>query len=128
MRSVFAGAAAIAMVGAAPAPPFEVRFEDVTRAAGIVFKHERAASSEKLYLETMGAGGAGSTTTRTASWTRSSRTAAPPALQAGDPAAARPSSQQRRRHLHRRDGQERSAVGPGFFFMGVAVGDYDNDG
>ena len=39
-----------------PAPSFDIRFEDVSEAAGIRFHHERAASVEKLYLETMGAG------------------------------------------------------------------------
>jgi hypothetical protein len=38
------------------ANPFKVQFQDVTREAGIHFHHERAASPEKLYLETMGAG------------------------------------------------------------------------
>jgi hypothetical protein len=36
--------------------PFNVRFRDVTNASGIRFHHERAASEEKLYIETMGAG------------------------------------------------------------------------
>src|SRR5271154_3790841 len=36
--------------------PAGVRFQDVTKAAGIRFHHERAESAEKLYLETMGAG------------------------------------------------------------------------
>ncbi len=34
----------------------DVQFRDVTEAAGIHFRHERAASDQKLYLETMGAG------------------------------------------------------------------------
>ena len=38
------------------ANPFHVQFQDVTRDAGIHFHHERAASAEKLYVETMGAG------------------------------------------------------------------------
>ncbi len=36
--------------------PFDVRFRDVTKASGICFHHERAASDQKLYVETMGAG------------------------------------------------------------------------
>ena len=36
--------------------PFGVLFRDVTVTAGIHFRHERAASEQKLYLETMGAG------------------------------------------------------------------------
>src|SRR5262249_54523433 len=42
--------------GGATLNPFGVHFRDVTNAAGIHFHHERAASDEKLYLETMGAG------------------------------------------------------------------------
>src|SRR6266478_515289 len=38
------------------ANPFGVQFHDVTKQAGIHFHHERAASGQKLYLETMGAG------------------------------------------------------------------------
>ena len=38
------------------ANPSGVQFRDVTAAAGIHFRHERAASDQKLYLETMGAG------------------------------------------------------------------------
>jgi hypothetical protein len=40
------------------ANPHAVRFDDVTRASGIRFRHERAASPEKLYPETLGAGAA----------------------------------------------------------------------
>jgi hypothetical protein len=38
------------------ANPFNVQFRDVTSASGIHFHHERAASEQKLYTETMGAG------------------------------------------------------------------------
>ena len=38
------------------ANPFGVQSHDVTKQAGIHFHHERAASGQKLYLETMGAG------------------------------------------------------------------------
>jgi enediyne biosynthesis protein E4 len=38
------------------ANPYDVQFQDVTAASGIHFRHERAASEQKLYLETMGAG------------------------------------------------------------------------
>jgi hypothetical protein len=40
----------------AAANPFGVEFHDVTKAAGIDFHHERAASEARLYTETMGAG------------------------------------------------------------------------
>jgi hypothetical protein len=36
--------------------PFHVQFRDVTKTSGIRFHHERAASDQKLYTETMGAG------------------------------------------------------------------------
>jgi hypothetical protein len=36
--------------------PFQVQFREVTKASGIRFHHERAASEQKLYTETMGAG------------------------------------------------------------------------
>ena len=38
------------------ANPFNIRFRDVTREAGINFHHERAQSPQRLYPETMGAG------------------------------------------------------------------------
>jgi enediyne biosynthesis protein E4 len=41
---------------AAEANPFHVQFREATTEAGIHFHHERAASDQKLYLETMGAG------------------------------------------------------------------------
>src|SRR5271165_930708 len=36
--------------------PFGVEFQDVTQESGIHFHHERAASEERLYVETMGSG------------------------------------------------------------------------
>ena len=41
----------------APTSVVEVRFTDVTTAAGVVFQHEAGASGKKWYPETMGAGG-----------------------------------------------------------------------
>src|SRR5687768_18089841 len=49
-------AGAVASTDSRNANPFDVQFEDVTRKAGITFRHERAASPEKLYPETLGAG------------------------------------------------------------------------
>ena len=40
--------------GAAPAP--DVQFTDITQAAGIDFKHENSATSNKYLVETMGGG------------------------------------------------------------------------
>jgi hypothetical protein len=45
-----------APASAPAANPWNVQFSDVTAASGIRFMHERAASPEKLVVETMGAG------------------------------------------------------------------------
>jgi len=128
VRSALA-AAAIAMVGAAPAPSFDVRFEDVTRAAGIAFRHERAASSEKLYLETMGAGvgwldydqdGFLDAFFANSGATPHFKPAAPP-----QPALYRSNGDGTFTDVTAKAGL---AVGPGHFFFGAAAGDYDNDG
>lgn len=42
--------------GGGTANPYHVQFQDVTASSGIHFVHERAASSEKLVVETMGPG------------------------------------------------------------------------
>ncbi|MCY3965373.1 MAG: CRTAC1 family protein [Acidobacteria bacterium] len=109
--------------------PFEIRFEEVTERAGIRFHHERAASWEKLYVETMGAG---------VGWIDFDHdglldayfvnSGATPNFQPEEP--PQPA-------LYRNNGDgtftdftERAGlrVGPGFFFFGVAAGDYDDDG
>ncbi len=114
---------------AASAPAFGVRFDDVSQAAGIRFRHERAASSEKLYLETMGAGvgwidydqdsfldaffvNSGATPHFTPS--------APP-----QPALYRNNGDGSFSDVTQKAGL---GVGPGLFLFGVAAGDYDNDG
>src|SRR5580658_11029553 len=51
-RSLLAGASAA--LWATPRSP--VRFVDITKAAGITFRHENAASSQKYLIETMGSG------------------------------------------------------------------------
>jgi len=129
---VAGGALALAAVSwTAPPPdaPFPIRFDEVTRAAGIAFKHERAASAEKLYLETMGAG---------VGWLDFDQdgyldaffanSGATPHFKPDDP--PQPA-------LYRSNGdgtftdvtaQAGLRVGPGLFFFGVAAGDYDNDG
>jgi len=44
------------LTGAAGAPPPAVRFTDVTRSVGIDFRHESSATSNKYLVETMGGG------------------------------------------------------------------------
>ena len=105
----------------------DVKFVEITREAGINFRHTNAARGEKLLPETMGSGAAfldydgdgdadlflvNSTTWPDAKFD-------PPATQA----------------LYRNDGKGRfedvtkqAGLDKTFFGMGVAVGDYDNDG
>ncbi|HEV8043196.1 MAG TPA: VCBS repeat-containing protein, partial [Bryobacteraceae bacterium] len=123
-RSLLAGASA-AMLGAAPRP---IRFVDVAKSAGITFRHENAASNQKYLIETMGAGCA---------WIDYDQnglldlylvnSAATPAFKPAAPL---------RGALYRNNGDgtftdvtAKAGVGAeGLFGMGVAVGDYDNDG
>jgi hypothetical protein len=53
-RSIMAFGLVGCLMGATPAP--EVRFTDVTQSAGIDFKHENSATSSKYLVETMGGG------------------------------------------------------------------------
>ena len=54
---VCAWAAALACLDAAsPAPEVAMRFTDVSEAAGLSFKHESSATSNKYLIETMGGG------------------------------------------------------------------------
>ena len=123
-RSLLAGVSA-AMLGATPRP---VRFVDVAKSAGITFHHENAASKEKYMIETMGAGCA---------WIDYDQNGLldlylvnSAATQAFKPAAPL------RGALYRNNGDgtftdvtAKAGVGAeGLFGMGVAVGDYDNDG
>lgn len=114
---------------AASAPSFGVRFDDVSQPAGIRFRHERAASKEKLYLETMGAGvgwidydqdGFLDAFFANSGATPQFRPLAPP-----QPALYRNNGDGTFSDVTQKSGL---AVGPGLFFFGVAAGDYDNDG
>ncbi len=110
------------------ANPFKVQFEDVTREAGIHFHHERAASPEKLYLETMGAGVAWIDYNQDgyldAFFVNSGYT---PFFHPKDPP-------QPALYRNNHDGTFTDVTAAskihtdGTFFFGVAVGDYDNDG
>ncbi len=126
------GAAAVAPPlpwrAARAAPAAGVRFVDVARSAGIHFRHDNAASPQKFLIETMGAG---------CGWLDYDQdglldlylvqSAATPAYQPPRPL---------RGALYRNNGDgtftdvtARAGVGAeGVFGMGVAVGDFDNDG
>ena len=114
------------LFGLPPANP--VRFVDVATQAGITFHHENAASSEKYLVETMGSGCA---------WIDYDLNglfdlylvngAATQVVQPAKPP---------RGALYRNNGdgtftdvtEKAGVAAEGLFGMGVAVGDYDNDG
>jgi hypothetical protein len=108
--------------------PWGVHFRDVTAAAGIHFHHERAASEEKLYLETMGAGVAWLDYNQdgfmdlffvNSGWTPLFHPAKPP----------QPALYHNNGDGTFTDVTERAGIHTdGTFFFGVAAGDFDNDG
>lgn len=106
-----------------------VKFTDVTRQAGIDFIHENGAYGDKLLPETMGSGAAffdfDNDGDQDLLLVNSS-------LWPGRPLAGKPAPTMA---LYRNDGKghfENVTAGSGldvtFYGMGVAVGDYDNDG
>jgi hypothetical protein len=109
--------------------PFDIRFDEVSEAAGVDFHHERAQSDEKLYLETMGAG---------VGWIDYDQDGLLDAFFVNSGATPHftpdtPPQPALYRNLGNgtfTDVTERAGltVGPGFFFFGVTVGDYDRDG
>ncbi len=110
------------------ANPFSVQFHDVTKQAGIHFHHERAASDQKLYLETMGAGVA---------WIDYNRDGFLDAffVNSGYTPFFHPEKPPQPA-LYRNNGdgtftdvtQQAGIRADGTFFFGVAVADFDNDG
>jgi enediyne biosynthesis protein E4 len=112
----------------ADANPFRVEFRDVTREAGIHFRHERAASPQRLYPETMGAGVA---------WIDYNQDGYLDAffVNSGFTPFFHP-AQPPQPALYRNNGDgtftdvtaSSKIHSDGTFFFGVAVGDYDNDG
>ena len=108
--------------------PFGVQFHDVTQQAGIYFHHERAASDQKLYLETMGAGVA---------WLDYNQDGFLDAffVNSGYTPLFHPEKPPQPA-LYRNNGdgtftdvtQQAGIRADGTFFFGVAVGDFDNDG
>lgn len=108
--------------------PIEVTFVDVARAAGIRFQHDNAASTMKYLIETMGGGCA---------WIDYDQNGLFD-LYLVNSAATKAYTPKKplRAALYRNNGDgtftdvtEQAGVGAeGLFGMGVAVGDYDNDG
>ena len=111
----------------AQAPP-SVKFIDIAESAGIDFRHDNAASSEKYLIETMGSG---------CGWIDYNQDGLLD-LYLANGAATRlyKPSHPLRGALYRNNGDGtftdvtvKAGVGAeGLFGMGVAVGDYDNDG
>ena len=104
------------------------QFRDVTKEAGIHFHHERAASSKKMYVETMGAGVA---------WIDYNQDGYLDAffVDSGYTPLFHP-EQPPQPALYRNNGDgtftdvtaQSKIHSDGTFFFGVAVGDFDNDG
>jgi enediyne biosynthesis protein E4 len=130
------GAALLRIDAAGPAP-FDVQLVDVTTATGITFTHENSPTTRKYLIETMG-GGVGLLDYDNDGWldvffTNGAAVADPM------PAAARPVKSDRyanRLYRNNHDGTFTDvtraagldAIGTSSYGMGVAVGDYDNDG
>jgi enediyne biosynthesis protein E4 len=115
-------------LASASQPTSPVTFVDVARSAGITFQHDNAASPEKYLIETMGSG---------CGWIDYDQNGLLD-LYLVNGAATRVYSpkQALRSALYRNNGDgtftevtSKAGVGAeGLFGMGVAVGDYDNDG
>lgn len=111
----------------AQAPP-SVKFTDVAESAGIDFRHDNAASSEKYLIETMGSG---------CGWIDYDQDGLLD-LYLANGAATRlyKPAHPLRGALYRNNGDgtftdvtvKAGVAAEGLFGMGVAVGDYDNDG
>ena len=109
-------------------PIHSVTFTDVAQASGITFQHDNAASPEKYLIETMGAG---------CGWIDYDQNGLLDLyLVNGCGTRAYSPKQSLRSALYRNNGDgtftdvtSKAGVGAeGLFGMGVAVGDYDNDG
>lgn len=120
-------ACAAAFSSQAP-PPIAVTFTDIVPAAGITFVHDNAITSEKYLIESMGSGCA---------WIDYDQDGLMDLyLVNGAATKAYTPKQPLRSALYRnmgdgtfKDVTEAAGVGAqGLFGMGVAVGDYDNDG
>ena len=135
-RSIIALALAGCLIAATPAP--EVRFTDVTQGVGIAFQHENSATSNKYLIETMGGGVAlldyDNDGRLDIFFTNGAKIGDPM------PSGKMPDKSDRKfwnRLYHQNaDGtftdvtQKAGLTGAqqNYYAMGVAVGDYDNDG
>jgi hypothetical protein len=105
-----------------------VKFTDITTSAGITFKHDNARSVEKYLIETMGAGAAWLDYDNDGNLDLYLVNSA--ATKVYQPVAPLRSA------LYRNNGDctftdvtdKAGVAASGLFGMGVAVGDYDNDG
>jgi len=122
------GTTCIAMLLGRALPPATVIFTDIALTAGITFVHDNAATPEKYLIESMGAGCA---------WIDYDQDGFLDLyLVNGAATKAYTPKQPLRSALYRSNGNgtftdvtESAGVGAeGLFGMGVAVGDYDNDG
>ncbi|MGH9736148.1 MAG: CRTAC1 family protein [Candidatus Acidiferrales bacterium] len=118
----------LASTSLAAVPSSQVQFVDVARQCGINFLHDNAASSQKYLIETMGAG---------CGWIDYDQDGLLDLyLVNSAPTRVYSPKQPLRSALYHNNGDgtfsdvtERAGVGAeGLFGMGVAVGDYDNDG
>jgi len=131
IRALISGTTGVALSRFAAANAIDQpqpKFVDITRAAGITFQHDNAASAEKYLIETMGSG---------CGWIDYNQDGLLD-LYLVNGAATRVYTPKTplRCALYRNNGDgtftdvtEKARVGAeGLFGMGIAVGDYDNDG
>jgi len=127
---LFIGPAAIFPIRSTSTPPASspIAFVDVVRTAGISFRHDNAATSEKYLIETMSSG---------CGWIDYDQNGLPDLyLVNGTATRLYKPEHPLRSALYRNNGDgtftdvtEQAGVGAeGLFGTGVAVGDYDNDG
>ena len=128
LGSIGIGMSASPLAWSASQATSPVSFVDVARSAGITFQHDNAASAEKYLIETMGSG---------CGWIDYDQNGLLDLyLVNGAATRAYTPKQALRSALYRNNGDgtftdvtTKAGVGAeGLFGMGVAVGDYDNDG
>jgi enediyne biosynthesis protein E4 len=118
-----------ATLGGAPAvkpPDPSVVFTDITAATGITFSH--VSASEKKYIVESMSGGAGLFDFDRDGWLDIYLVNSPTVATAANPAGARSALWRNNHDGTFSDVTERAGVGYPGWAMGVATGDYDNDG